>query len=85
MSTFIHLINTLISAFASVVSAVINLLPETPFNWSFVQTVFDNQYLKLINYFIPFDFIITFMEIYLMAVAIWYLWRWVLRFVKYIG
>jgi hypothetical protein len=84
MSIFIKLINYLIQFFAYVVTLVLNVLPDSPFSWGFVQSFIDNPYVKFASYFIPFDAMLSFMEVYVAAVFVWYTYRWVLRFVKYI-
>lgn len=59
---------------------VINLLPNSPFQ------LLDNSpiasYLGTINYFIPLDFMVSTMEIWLMAVSCYYLYSAILRWVK---
>ena len=85
MSVFIQLINFLIRFFGDILVMIINVLPDTPFNWSFVQCFLNNDYVKFVNYFVPFDTILAFMEVYVTAVAVWYVYRWVLRFIKYIS
>lgn len=84
MSIFIKLVNYLIEFFAYVVTLVLNVLPNTPFEWDFIQSFLDNKYVKFASYFVPFDGMLSFMEVYITAVFIWYAYRWVLRFVKYI-
>jgi hypothetical protein len=84
MSIFIKLINYLIEFFAYIVTLVLNVLPDSPFNWGFVQSFLDSPYVKFAVYFIPFDSILAFLEVYVTAVFIWYAYRWVLRVIKYI-
>lgn len=60
--------------------AVVNLLPNSPFH------LIDNspiaEYLGYINYFVPFDFIVATLQIWLMAVGCYYLYSAILRWVK---
>lgn len=78
----IDIINAIISAVGSVVQGVLNLLPDTPFNWSLGDL---GVYWGIANYFIPFNAMAVVLSAYVVAVAIWYGVRWVLRFAKYIG
>lgn len=84
MSIFIKLINYLIQFFAYIAVLVLNVLPNSPFSWDFVQSFLGNPYVKFASYFIPFDSILAFLEVYVAAVFVWYVYRWVLRVIKYI-
>lgn len=77
----INLINLIIQACANAVLAILNLLPQTPFNWDLGAL---GEYWGYVNYFIPFASMATIMTGFLSATLVWYGVRWVLRFVKYI-
>ena len=59
---------------------LVNLLPDSPFR------MLDNTpiqpYLKYINWVIPIDFMLDTLTLWLVAVAGYYCWRVVLRWVK---
>lgn len=59
---------------------VIDVLPDSPFNA--LDTSAIEKYLGYINWFIPMDFILTTLTLWLVAVAGYYVWSVVLRFVK---
>jgi len=73
--------------FYMVASWAILLLPESPFQ-RFANGFSENSpfanILNYINYFVPIGPMITFLAMYLTAVAIWYIVRWALRLTKYI-
>lgn len=79
MDIFNQIGNTLQQALRWVVS----LLPDSPFK------LLDNspikQYLAFVNWICPFDFVITTLEAWLVAVAAYYCWSVLLRWVKAIG
>jgi len=77
----IEWINMIIKGFASSLMAVLSILPDSPFTWD-LGGLSDIWYYA--TYFIPFQAMITVTSAYLVAVAVWYLLRWVLRFTKFI-
>lgn len=62
---------------------VIGLLPNSPFKLLSNSPV--QPYLAYINWFIPFDFIVSTMEAWLAAIAAYYLYSVILRWVKAIN
>lgn len=76
------IINGIISAIGSLVSGLLGLLPKTPFTWDMGNL---GPYMGMINYFIPFNALAGIMAAYVAAVALWYVVRWALRFVRYIN
>lgn len=80
---FIDLINWIIKALGSVLSWIINLLPNSPF------TILDNssvtQYLSGLSWFIPFQQIISILEAWLAAIVIYYLYSAIMRWIKVIS
>ena len=73
-------INWLFEILAQVLTWVVNLLPDSPFR------LIDNSpiapYLPIINWFIPFDFVVTTLTLWLTAIAIYYVYSVILRWVK---
>ena len=70
----------------SLASAVLGVLPESPFvsdGFTSALNGFGNI-MGNINYFIPFNDMFIFMGVYLLCVLIWYGARWVLRLAQYI-
>lgn len=59
---------------------LIDWLPDSPFNMIDNSAV--EPYLKWLNWFIPMDFILNTLSLWLVAVTGYYVWSVVLRFVK---
>lgn len=59
---------------------LVNLLPDSPFK--LLDSTPIQPYLKWINWVIPFDFIIDTLSLWLVAVAGYYVWSVVLRFIN---
>lgn len=72
--------NSIIGALGTVLSAITSFLPGTPFQ------LLDNtpikNYLGMINYFIPLNYMIATGEAWLVAIAIFYCYQIVLRWIK---
>ena len=77
----ISILNNIIAKTAAVIMVLLNLLPDSPFTWLDLT-----QYpgWNWVNFFIPFDAILGITVTYCSAVAIYYVVRWALRWVKYI-
>ena len=73
-------INWLFEILAQVLSWVVNLLPNSPF--TAISNTPIAPYLGFINWFIPFDFVITTLTLWLSAIAIYYVYSVILRWVK---
>jgi hypothetical protein len=75
--------NAIGKAIQQAMLSVINLLPDSPFK------LIDNSPVKdllpYINFFIPFDFVIATLELWLSAITIYYIYSVVLRWVKAIN
>lgn len=75
--------DAILSLLKNTLKWVINLLPNSPF------TALSNSpiqpYLAYINWFIPFDFIVSTLEAWLVAIAVYYVYSVVLRWVKAIN
>lgn len=78
----VRIINFLIQSAADVVIGLLNLLPSSPFQWVVAPL---QSWLGVWNYFLPISEMVGEMELFVMAVSVWYLVRWILRFLRYIG
>lgn len=81
MANFIiNLLNKIIEALASVFSALISFLPNSPF--SLIDNSAVQEYLPYLNWIIPINLMITILESWLVAIATYYICQVVLRWVK---
>lgn len=78
----IDLFNGLISDFGTVLTAILALLPTSPFQWAVGAL---GPYLGWLNFFLPFNAIVAEIPVWLTAVALWYAYRIVLRWIKVAG
>lgn len=75
-------LNKIIAGVGAGISAILSLLPSSPFNS--VLNI-DNKYVQYINYLFPVAGIIAHLELYLTAVAAYYVIRLILRWMKAVG
>lgn len=78
----IALINKVIAAVGVVITALLLLLPDSPFMW--FETI-ESSVLEAINWIIPVNAMVSHMQLYVMAVAIYYVLRIALRWAKAAG
>ena len=78
----IRLLNIVIEKLGHAIELLLLLLPESPFLW--VERL-DSTVLDAINYIIPIPAIISHLQVYVMAVALYYAIRIALRWVKAAG
>ena len=78
----ISIINRIIEAVGSAISAIFILLPNSPFLW--VEKI-DSEVLEAINWIIPVSAMISHIQLYVTAVAIYYALRIALRWLKAAG
>jgi hypothetical protein len=78
----ISIINRVIEAVGSAISAIFILLPDSPFLW--VEEI-DSEVLEAINWVIPVSAMISHIQLYVTAVAIYYVLRIALRWLKAAG
>lgn len=78
----ISIINRVIEAVGSAISAIFILLPNSPFLW--VEEI-DSVVLEAINWIIPVSAMISHIQLYVVAVAIYYALRIALRWLKAAG
>jgi hypothetical protein len=76
----IGLLNYIIKGLGSVLTVIFSILPSSPFKYLDNSPIKD--YLGIINYFIPLDFIISTGETWLTAIGIYYIYQIVLRWIK---
>lgn len=75
----VQIANGLIAALGGSLQAILLLLPQSPFNFT---NAIDNKFLKFINYILPINQAVAHLSAYLVAVAIYYSIRIVLRWAK---
>lgn len=78
----ISIINRVIEAAGSAISAIFIFLPDSPFLW--VEEI-DSEVLEAINWIIPISAMISHIQLYVTAVAIYYVLRIALRWLKAAG
>lgn len=75
--------STVITWLENAMKWALSCLPDSPF------TLLDNspikEYLGYINWFLPFDFVVATLQVWLAAIAIYYIYSAVLRWVKAIN
>lgn len=77
----IDFLNTVISALATVLNGLLSLLPQSPFNFDMSAAA---PYLQFFDYIVPVTAILSLLTAYVAAVVIWYMYRWILRIIKFI-
>lgn len=70
--------------FSEFASWLLSVLPHSPFS-DFIDVLSDIPYLGYLNWFIPVESILTVFSIYLGAVASFYIYSIIARWVKMIG
>lgn len=73
-------INWVIEAIGSIISVMLSVLPDSPFQGNLYQ--FDNGFLKALNFVFPIGPAITHMVAFTGAVIIYYILRVVMRWIK---
>ncbi|MFI3116043.1 MAG: hypothetical protein R3Y12_07885 [Clostridia bacterium] len=80
------IINGVVDFLYNILFFVIDLLPDSPF--STLSLVISDEikvYLGYMNYFIPVNFFIAVLEIWLSAVVVYYIYILILRWIKLIN
>lgn len=83
-SFVINLINALIRGLGKVLTFLFAVFPDSPFQKYIVQNDDVLPYLKMINYFVPVSAILITFQALLFAVAIYYIYQIVARWLKVI-
>lgn len=78
----IALINKVIEAAGNLITVLFSLLPDSPFLW--LENI-DSVVLQAINWVIPVSAMVSHLQLYVVAVAIYYALRIALRWVKAAG
>ena len=81
-AAIISIINRVIEAAGSAISAIFMLLPNSPFLW--VEEI-ESEVIEAINWIIPVSAMISHIQLYVTAVAIYYVLRIALRWLKAAG
>lgn len=79
---FIKVINLIISSVGNALSLIIGILPHSPFHYLENSSV--SEWLGYLNWIIPIDYIITFLEAWLVAIGMFYIYQSFARWVKLI-
>lgn len=74
-------LNSLFDTFAS---ALMSVLPQSPFS-GYIASFGDLPYLSWLNWFVPIGECITLLEAWLIAIALFYVYSIVLRWLKALG
>lgn len=82
MSFIANLINSIIGLFGSAATALLLLLPDSPFNWNLAGA---SNLTKWIFWLIPIPGMLTLMSSYVTAVSLYYVGRVALRWIKVVG
>ena len=80
------MLDTILSFLYSIAELAIGWLPASPFQTDdFKQAVKPfGEIMGWINYFVPIGQMLAVFAVYLVAVGIWYVARWLLRLAQYI-
>lgn len=76
-------LNAIIEALADMIRSVLDFLPESPFQ-SISLPANVAEVAGWVAYFLPIHEAFVFMQALLVVIAVWYVVRWVARFVRYI-
>jgi hypothetical protein len=76
-------INSLIKGLGVILTFIFGILPNSPF--TYLENSPIAQFLGIINYFVPISYFISVGEIWLTAIAIYYIYQTVLRWIKAIS
>ncbi|MGB9856352.1 MAG: hypothetical protein ACPLKS_07430 [Caldisericum exile] len=79
----VRIIQSIVNFIVNIVNSILNLLPDSPFRVITDNTVI-KQYVAYLNYFVPISFFVQVMLVWLSAISVWYIYRWAMRFAKYI-
>jgi len=82
MSFIANLLNSVLDLFGSAATALLLLLPNSPFQWNLDGA---SNVLTWIFWLVPIPGIVTLMSTYVTAVAAYYVIRVALRWIKVVG
>lgn len=69
--------NWISDQFVNTSNFVVGLLPDSPFTLLSYTPI--EPYLSVMNYFIPFDFMLSTLEAWCIAIAVWYSYKSMLK------
>lgn len=78
--TVISILNYIISGLGTIITGILSILPASPF--SAIDNSSVSEYLGYLNWIIPLDQIIAILEVWLIAIATFYIISIALRWVK---
>jgi hypothetical protein len=64
----------------SAIAFLINLLPDSPF--TAINHSVISEYLPYLNWFIPFNQILAILQLWLVAVGVFYIYKVILKWIK---
>lgn len=76
--------DTIIGIFQQFWYAILDFLPGSPFR-GFISALGSVPYLEELNWFFPVGEVITVLEVWLVAVALFYTYSAIMRFIRVIG
>ena len=76
--------NAIADVLNSILSAIFVFLPKSPFT-EHITEIADNEVLQYLNWFIPIADFITITAVWLSAIALYYAYQIILRWIKAIG
>lgn len=76
-----NLINNIIDCFATLFDKIIDLLPASPFA-KFTYMSLSSNVLGILNYFLPIAEILVVLELWLVAVGCYYVYKFILKFIR---
>lgn len=79
----VSFVNFVINAIGGALSFILGVLPKSPFKY--LENASVKEYLGYLNWIVPIDYIITFLEAWLVAIALFYIYQAFARWVKMIG
>lgn len=79
-SMFQGLLDWFFNALKTVMIAVLSLLPDSPFQS--INNGVIGQYLNYINWIIPMDEIIAILQLWVVAIGIFYVYQAIMRWIK---
>lgn len=78
------MLDTIMEFLYSIVENTIGLLPDSPFQSLVLGLEKYEEIMGMVNYVVPVGTMLNILTIYLGAVGIWYIYRWILRVAQYI-
>ena len=79
-----NMFDTIIGIFQNFWYAILDFLPGSPLR-GFINAIGNIPYLAELNWFFPVSEVITVLELWLVAVALFYTYSAIMRFIRIIG